>query len=688
MLAVFGFRLLSTARQKSPTYDEAFYITYGFSVLKTGDYRMSMDKPPLVPLVSAIPLRWLHLSFDTQDEDWKKADEWLHANKPWFSRDLLDPRWDFSQKFLYGNTSPPETIVFRARASVIVFVVLLLACCFLLTRRLFGPLPAFIFLFLYSFCPNILAYSSLVSEDAVIAALFYASVLSFICLLSEQTRRSATIAGVFLGLALISKFTAVLILPVLAIVLALAMYRKDPGIASPRKLLIDLLVFAATSALVVAAAYLAVHLPLYASALRNTALYQARGHMTYCLGKFSGDGFWYYYLVCILLKTPLALFGLLAMSASILISRAGWRDLKPLLLAIPVILLVLVASANRIQVGVRYILPIYPFLFCIAAFAAARYWKAGALLCLLFAVSSVAAHPDYLSYFNGLAGGSARGIRYLSDANVDWGQDLWALREYVRENGVSDVILSYYGATVPESMGFPFQNLYSFGLYGKSDHLNSLKPAREILAVSATNLNGLYLREKLGPDPFAWLRPRKPMGRVGGSIFLYDITHDAGAHEHLANMYFIAWMEYVRHETMRALSINPKSPWALVLSSCFAVHDGNLDAAIREAETAVSIEPNLSSIPVDSARKASSGQFYCGAFSDVGELLMRRRRFNTALAIAQKAIDIDPACLPGAEVLAASLYSQGRKDEAKSISQEIVRSHPESKIAQQILSRN
>ena len=128
--------------------------------------------------------------------------------------------------------------------------------------------------------------------------------------------------------------------------------------------------------------------------------------------------------------------------------------------------------------------------------------------------------------------------------------------------------------------------------------------------------------------------------------------------------------------------------FAKILSSCFAVHDGNLDAAIREAETAVSIEPNLSSIPVDSARKASSGQFYCGAFSDVGELLMRRRRFNTALAIAQKAIDIDPACLPGAEVLAASLYSQGRKDEAKSISQEIVRSHPESKIAQQILSRN
>ena len=86
---------------------------------------MSMDKPPLVPVVSSIPLRWLRLHLDTQGEDWKKAAEWLHANKPWFSEDLLVHRWNLAQKFLYKNTAPPETILVWARTAVIVFVLLL-----------------------------------------------------------------------------------------------------------------------------------------------------------------------------------------------------------------------------------------------------------------------------------------------------------------------------------------------------------------------------------------------------------------------------------------------------------------------------------------------------------------------------------------------------------------------------------
>lgn len=181
-----------------------------------------------------------------------------------------------------------------------------------------------------------------------------------------------------------------------------------------------------------------------------------------------------------------------------------------------------------------------------------------AALLLWQAAASAGTHPYYLTYFNELAGGSSRGHERLLDSNLDWGQDLKALKGYLNRENVSDLVLSYYGSTQPDYLGRNYQDLFST-IEPKSGHVNSLDPAREYLAVSATNLHGVYFRE-FGADMFYWLRGTEPKTVIGNNIRVYDITADARAHEHLANIYFLTGNpKQAQRECLRALKLDPRA---------------------------------------------------------------------------------------------------------------------------------
>ncbi|TPW18859.1 MAG: hypothetical protein FD126_3267, partial [Elusimicrobia bacterium] len=312
---------------------------------------------------------------------------------------------------------------------------------------------------------------------------------------------------------------------------------------------------AAAAAAVFLALYLVGDVGTYWLAVKNTLAYQARGQAAFLFGRISFDGFWLTYPACLLLKlTP----ALLVLPAAWL-SRRDWTRREALwavgVLA-PVAVLIGVASANRIQLGLRYVLPAVSLLAVPAALAAARRPWLGLALGAWAGLASVSTHPDNLSYFN-LLGGSEP-WRKLSDSNVDWGQDLWGLRDYVRKSGADEVILSYYGATLPEAVGFPFQDLYSFGVWGDKAHLGAPDAKKELLAVSVTNRVGLYLSRFAGPDPFGWLDSRTPEAVVGGSILIYDVTLDADAHARLARLYAAGGLEaHARREAARAVKLDP-----------------------------------------------------------------------------------------------------------------------------------
>src|SRR5262249_14168829 len=178
----------------------------------------------------------------------------------------------------------------------------------------------------------------------------------------------------------------------------------------------------------------------------------AFGHQAFFMGEYSDKGWLLYFPVAFLIKTPVPSIVLIV--ASLLLFRAGTplrlRDVLFLLLPVGFFLGLMIPA--KINIGVRYLTPIYPFLFVLAARLAtlsfSRAWVAPVLLgvpVLLSAASSLRTAPHQLAYFNELVGGPDGGHRYLADTNIDWGQDLKGLKEYMDREGLPMVYLAYFG---------------------------------------------------------------------------------------------------------------------------------------------------------------------------------------------------------------------------------------------------
>jgi hypothetical protein len=176
------------------------------------------------------------------------------------------------------------------------------------------------------------------------------------------------------------------------------------------------------------------------------------------------------------------------------------------------------------SIGLRYILPIYPFVFVLAAGAVmqlrkARYWVAVPLV--WYVGAAAAAWPHYLAYFNEFAGGSANGYRYLVDSNLDWGQDLKGLKAFMNSRGIDRVYLSYFGSDSPKRYGIAYDWLPSFELENPNPHAPSVNIRRKsYVAISVTNLQGVYMEPQ---TQFRWLDSLTPVATIGHSIFVYYI---------------------------------------------------------------------------------------------------------------------------------------------------------------------
>lgn len=133
--------------------------------------------------------------------------------------------------------------------------------------------------------------------------------------------------------------------------------------------------------------------------------------------------------------------------------------------------------------------------------------------------------PHQLAYFNELVGGPDRGYRYLLDSNLDWGQDLRGVKEYMDRENVPIIYLSYFGTAPPSYYGIRYQ--FVPGTWPLEWPVQTERvpadTARKLLAISVNNLQDL-----LNPSYplFEWLREREPIAKIGYSIFIYDLTGD------------------------------------------------------------------------------------------------------------------------------------------------------------------
>ena len=263
-----------------------------------------------------------------------------------------------------------------------------------------------------------------------------------------------------------------------------------------------------------------------------------------------------------LIKTPVGSLVLIGASLVYFSLRGELQGRTATFLLVPPALWLASSLSSRIDLGLRHILPVYPFLFVVASRLAVlrlrRPWVpllVGVPL-LTTATSTLRVIPHQLAYFNELVGGPAEGYRYLSDSNLDWGQDLKGLRAYMDQQGVSMIYLSYFGNASPSYYGIPYQYLPADGPLGPAPQEGPPRNAKcEVLAISVVNLQGVYFREK---DLYHWLYDRTPVAKIGYSIFVYDLTGDADAHWQLAQLYLKEDLpSFGATELHRILAINP-----------------------------------------------------------------------------------------------------------------------------------
>jgi len=488
----------------------------GYSYWILHDWRLNPEHPPLSKLAATIPLLFVPLKLHPDPEKWADADEFA-----------------MGREFLYRNTWPADDILFRARTVTIVFAVALILMVALWARRCFGDFAGVLAAALASFDPGLLSHGHYVTSDVPLTLFYLGAALAWFCWLRSARWKWLLMTGLLTGLGLATKFSAFLVFPtfvflwlirrpslpwlrtvmfltVIPFLLVWATYGFDtrPVASDPR---IGPTV-ASTSRLA--------NLPIPAYYFFRGLYLQARhahgGHTAYLFGRLSRRGFVWYFPVAFLVKTPIGLLAsAVAGSLLILFIRPKW-----LWLAIPAVTYFLISMTTRLNIGIRHILPVYPFIYLLVAAAVAitiltqygKLMRIGLTFCVLAAViESMTVYPLSLGFFNFAAGGPRNGTRYLLDSNVDWGQDLKRLRAFLSQHGIQQPCLAYFGGAEPAYYGIRPAPLMVVRSPADLAQVNC------VAVVSAQSLFGSLTH------PFAALEQRRPDTIVGSSLFVFDL---------------------------------------------------------------------------------------------------------------------------------------------------------------------
>jgi hypothetical protein len=514
LLWLFFAQMLGASHAASITFDEGPHLAVGYATLRTGDLRLQPVHihPPLANMLAAAPLL-----LDSSLPDPRQINGWEIASLSAVTDGVV---W---------QNPHPARLAFAGRLPIILLAVLTGAVVWRWANDIGGGRASLLALALLAIDPNIVAHGALATTDMAVTLFgLLAFFLLYRYLRRPQRWRLAAI-GLAVGLALASKVSAVLPLLLVGGILVLRQGRR--GVR-------DGLILAGIAFVVVWAVYgfqvrpvpaIAGPLPLPAAThveiYRSLQQHYQLGHPTFLAGENRAHGWWYYFPVAFLIKTPLPVLVLLA-GALLLTLTQRRRDLNLALGLFPVFYLG-TALFSTVDIGYRHLLPVLPFLYVfigsrLAGAALTPRWArigraALAGLCLWLVVGAAGVFSQPLTFFNELAGGPQGGYRWLVDSNLDWGQNLWQLRDWMREQGVERVYYSHFSPARPEVYGIAVDRLPPDP---RAAPFAPFDPAPGVYAIAATTLQGAYTPDV---NTFAWFRQRAPVERLGHALFLYTV---------------------------------------------------------------------------------------------------------------------------------------------------------------------
>ena len=558
----------------SLTMDELAHLPAGYSYLTQKDMRLNPEHPPLLKDLSAIPLLFIKgINFPAEIKDWKED---------------INGQWGFGNIFLFKSGNPADKMIFWGRIPMILVLIILGIYLFRWTKELFGNKAGLLALFLFSFSPTFLAHGRLVTTDVGAATGAFIATYYFVKFLKDNSKKNLLKAGIVFGLAELAKFSLILLIPFFGILVFCWALLKS---ANFKLFLKNFFRYLGYFLLIIIIGYILVWLvyiyhtwnypaekqlsdaqSILASTrfkslaklvfwamekpiLRPLAQYffglfmvfqrATGGNTGYFLGEVSAAGWKTYFPVVYSIKEPLAfyvltLIGLLYLAW--IIKKPFWQNtwqrltfwLKGHLAELSMLLFIfiywLTSLASDLNIGVRHLLPVFPFTISLVS-GVILIWlkpprlliKTGFLFLLLFwqALSVILIYPHFLAYFNELVGGPNEGYKYVVDSNLDWGQDLKRLKKWVDENNIDKIYIDYFGGADIE-----------YYLKEKCARWSGTRnpeefPKKSYLAVSATFLQigrGLPVPGFDQPKGFyQWLNDYTPVAKIGYSIFVYKI---------------------------------------------------------------------------------------------------------------------------------------------------------------------
>jgi Dolichyl-phosphate-mannose-protein mannosyltransferase len=547
-LLLFTGQLLHVARLYSANWDEAHHLYDGYNILTTHDYRVNAEVPPLVKVTAALPLLPLHPSPP------------VHQGSSHTDNAFLDGR-----AFVFSNGG--DRLLFPARIACMLFSLLTALLIYASGRKLFGTMAGICALFLFVLDPNVLAHGTLVSTDMASACFIFATIYAFYHYHLKPGWKWLLITGLLAGLAMSAKFTGILVAPMLILLAVAEGIHERSFSCLGRSLLACIGILASAWAVIWAfygfryapapgnlqfspalGPYLAT-LPNEADGVKLALLARFRllpqayiwglantkhtewEYTSYFWGRVYRHGPWQYFPAAFVIKSTLPLLMLLLLSpgAERGFVRKYSRELTFLL--VPVAVYFAVIMSSHFCIGARHLMPVYPFLYVVAGAAAAKLMRRGpawtavaAVLLAWQAVTTVRVAPDFMAYGNELWGGPLQVRKYLSDANVDWGQQLKTVRQYLDQNHISNCWFAYFpdGAVQPQDYGIHCQRLPTPSALWWLNLPMTVPPEIEgTVLISESDLDGVESGDGV-LNPYDSFRHVNPVAILQDGVYVYQ----------------------------------------------------------------------------------------------------------------------------------------------------------------------
>ena len=471
-LAIQAAQIALVVHRESLTFDEDNHMFAGYMMWKTGDYGLNPEHPPLVKLLATIPV--LHRPL------------WI---PPLQNRNFKKVAYIGGRDWLARNDGAKQTLVFRMRLSAGLLALALSIVVFLAAREWFGPTAGLIALVLVSFDPNILAHSGLVTTDIGVSLFFLAAVYAFYRYATKPSFGRLLIAGVVTGLLLATKHSGILLAPMLILlaVWEIVHAEEDRRARTVGRYCAALAGIVVISVIVLwtfyGFRYAARPAPLqlnpsladYAAPLGGFSAAVVRGaadahllpesyliglvdvkrmaefYPTYIFGKVYAHGKWWYFPVVILIKTTLGMFALVSLALLAMVTGKLRAPRPAAYIFIPWIVYLAVAMMSGLNIGARHILPLYAFAAIFSAGGAVALAGAGkrwagicGVLIAAHVVSAALVFPNYIAYANEAWGGPKNVHNLLSDANVDWAQQLLQVKRWQDRHSDEECWFAYF----------------------------------------------------------------------------------------------------------------------------------------------------------------------------------------------------------------------------------------------------